>query len=323
MPSHCVVVIALDGVLPIDLAVPAQIFGEPSLPYELKVCGVRRNVRTSFGYSVQVEHLLDDAATDAGTVIVPGYEDVSKDPPPRVLNYLDRVHTHGGRVASICTGAFALGAARLLDHRNATTHWAEWERLQTRYPDVRIDRNRLHVRDGLIWTSAGVSSALQLCLNMIGDDLGLDAANHMGRHIVAAPNPGLGQAAFAGGSALPEPIGALASTQSWVLQHLDEALTLSDLANHAAMSTRTLTRIWRSETSMSPHQWLLHARLNQARRLLETTDLNINSVASQCGLGSSTNFRARFRSVVGTTPTAYRRAFSPVAVDETQPGQPV
>jgi transcriptional regulator GlxA family with amidase domain len=316
MSSHCVVVIALDGVLPIDLAVPAQIFGEPSgLPYELKVCGVRRSVRTSFGYSMHVEHLLDAAATNAGTVIVPGYEDISKDPPHHVLNYLDSVHTHGGRVASICTGAFALGAAGLLDNRNATTHWAEWERLQARYPTVRIDRNRLHVRDGSIWTSAGVSSALQLCLNMISDDLGSDIANDVGRHIVAAPNPGLGQAAFAGSSALPEPEGVLAPTQRWVLQHLDDPLTLGDLADHAAMSTRTLTRIWRMETSMSPHQWLLHVRLNQARRLLETTTLTIDSVASQCGLGSTTNFRARFRAVVGTTPTAYRRAFSPVTTD--------
>jgi transcriptional regulator GlxA family with amidase domain len=309
MPPHIVVVVALDGVLPIDLAVPAQVFGPGlGMPYELKVCGVRRKVRTSFGFSLEAEHLLD-AVGPAGTVIIPGYEDITVDPPRRVLNYLKGVHRQGGRVASICTGAFALGAAGLLDDRDATTHWSEWDQLQARYPSVRIDRNNLYVHDGNIWTSAGVSSALQLCLNIIRDDFGAGLANEVGRHIVAAPNPSLGQAAFAGAT-LPEPAGALASTQAWVLQHLVSPITLRDLADHAAMSTRQLTRTWRAETAMSPHQWLLQVRLHHARRLLERTDLSIESVAMQSGLGSATNFRARFRSAVGTTPTAYRSAFS-------------
>jgi transcriptional regulator GlxA family with amidase domain len=167
----------------------------------------------------------------------------------------------------------------------------------------------LFVQDGNIFTSAGVTSAIDLCLHLVALDLGAQTANVVARNIVAARHRDLGQAAFVD-RALPDSVGgALSHTRAWVLENLAGAITIDDLARHAQISTRTLSRTWRAETGMSPHQWLLRARVDAARRLLERTDLGVERIAAACGLGSATNFRARFRDVVGTTPTAYRKAF--------------
>lgn len=315
MNRHRVAVLALDGVLPIDLGIPTQIFkGGPNVPYELTVCGdTEEAVTTSAGFTLGLTAGLD-ALADADTIIVPGFEDFRRPPRPRVRAALKLAGRAGIRIASICTGAFAVAAAGLLDDRTVTTHWASADDLEELYPRVRVDRNVLYIDNDTILTSAGVTAGIDLCLHIVRKDLGAAVANDIAREIVAAPHRDGGQAQYISRN-LPTPRATtLRDTREWALRSLEEDLTIPELAGHAGVSPRTLTRLWRQETGVSPHQWLLTARLDRARELLETTDLQVEQIATRCGLGSGANMRARFRDTVGVTPTAYRRAFQHQAV---------
>ncbi|GHD80934.1 AraC family transcriptional regulator [Streptomyces mirabilis] len=310
MSAHRVAVLALPHVLPLDLGIPTQIFNpRPNTPYELTVCGATRgSVTTSTGFTVGTTAGLA-ALARADTIIVPGYWHYQRPPAPEVTAALKLAFSRGARIASICTGAFALAAAGLLNDRTVTTHWASADELEELYPRVRVDRNVLYIDDGPLLTSAGVTAGIDLCLYLVRKDLGAAVANDIARELVAAPHRDGGQAQYIAQS-LPEPTAhTLAPTRDWALRHLEETLTLDALANHARVSTRTLVRMWRQETGVTPHQWLLTARVNHARELLEVTDLGVEQIATQSGLGTGTNLRARFRDALGTTPTAYRRAF--------------
>ncbi|WP_371596841.1 GlxA family transcriptional regulator [Streptomyces sp. NBC_00564] len=321
MEPHRVAVLALPGVLPLDLGIPAQIFTQrPSTPYELTVCGAAPgSVITSTGFTIGVTAGLP-ALTQADTVIVPGYAEYQLPPAPEVTTALRQAFDRGTRIASICTGAFALAAAGLLDGRTVTTHWASADDLERLYPDLRVDRNVLYIDHGPLLTSAGVTAGIDLCLYLVRKDLGAVVANEIARALVASPHREGSQAQFIDRS-LPSPTAhSLADTRDWALQHLDEDLRLDALARHARVSARTLNRMWRQETGVTPHQWLLTARINHARELLEATELSIGHIAARCGLGSTTNLRARFRDALGTTPTAYRRAFAnPSSPDAAEP----
>ncbi|MEU8876064.1 helix-turn-helix domain-containing protein [Streptomyces javensis] len=310
MAPHRVAVLVLPRVLPIDLGIPTQIFNtRPNTPYELTVCGgARGSVMTSTGFTVGDTAGLP-ALAQADTIIVPGYWEYRRPPAPEVAAALKLAFSRGARIVSICTGAFALAAAGLLDGRTVTTHWAGADELEELYPRVRVDRGVLYIDDGPLLTSAGVTAGIDLCLHIVRKDLGAAVANDIARELVAAPHRDGGQAQYIAQS-LPEPTArTLADTRDWALSHLDEPLTLEVLARHARVSTRTLVRMWRQETGITPHQWLLTARVNHVRELLEVTDLGIERIAAQSGLGTGTNLRARFRDAVGTTPSAYRRAF--------------
>ncbi|MBX7547699.1 helix-turn-helix domain-containing protein [Streptomyces sp. NPDC004232] len=310
MNRHQVMVLAVDGVLPMDLGIPTQIFNtRPNTPYELTVCGdTQEAVSTSAGFTLGLTAGLE-ALADADTIIVPGFEDFRRPPHPRVRAALKLAGRAGIRIASICTGAFAVASAGLLDGRTVTTHWASADALEELYPQLRVDRNVLYIDNGTVLTSAGVTAGIDLCLHMVRKDLGAAVANDIAREIVAAPHRDGGQAQYIARS-LPTPQATtLTETRTWALRRLDEDLSIPRLADHAGVSLRTLTRLWRQETGVSPHQWLLTARINRARELLETTDLQVEQIATRCGLGSGANMRARFRDAVGTTPTAYRRAF--------------
>ncbi|BDM74465.1 AraC family transcriptional regulator (plasmid) [Streptomyces nigrescens] len=310
MAPHRVAVLALPRVLPIDLGIPTQIFNaRPHTPYELTVCGgARGSITTSTGFTLGGTAGLP-ALARADTIIVPGYWDYQQPPAPEVTAALKRAFRRGARIASICTGAFALAAAGLLNGRTVTTHWASADALERLYPHIRVDRDVLYIDDDPLLTSAGVTAGIDLCLHIVRKDLGAAVANEIARELVAAPHRDGGQAQYIAKS-LPEPTAhSLARTRAWALNHLDATLTLEVLARHARVSTRTLVRMWRQETGVTPHQWLLTARVNHARELLEVTDLGIEQIAAQSGLGTSTNLRARFRDALGTTPSAYRRAF--------------
>ncbi|MBD0860206.1 helix-turn-helix domain-containing protein [Gordonia sp. zg691] len=315
MNVHRVTVLALESVLPIDLGIPTQIFNpRPDTPYALSICGITPGaVRTSTGFTIGVTAGLEEL-DHAGTIIIPGYSDYRLPPPAAVSEALNRAARRGARIASICTGAFALAAAGLLDGRTVTTHWASADELEELFPGITVDREVLYIDDTPILTSAGVTAGIDLCMHMVRNDLGAHVANTIARELVAAPHRDGGQAQYIT-RPLPDPSATtLAATREWAASRLGEPLTLDSLAQHAGVSSRTLTRLWRAETGVSPHRWLLAARVNRARELLEKTDHTVEQVASRCGLGSATNLRARFREAVGTTPTAYRRAFSQSAV---------
>ncbi|MHA5054750.1 GlxA family transcriptional regulator [Streptomyces sp. SD15] len=322
MAPHRVAVLVLPLVLPIDLGIPTQIFNaRPNTPYELTVCsGARGSVTTSTGFTVGGTAGLP-ALARADTIIVPGYWEYQRPPAPEVTAALKLAFSRGARIASICTGVFALAAAGLLNGRTVTTHWASADELEKLYPQIRVDRSVLYIDDDPLLTSAGVTAGIDLCLYIVRKDLGAAVANDIARELVAAPHRDGGQAQYIAQS-LPEPTAhTLADTRDWALSHLDETLTLEVLARHARVSARTLVRMWRQEAGITPHQWLLTARINHARELLEVTDLGIEQIAAQSGLGTSTNLRARFRNALGTTPSAYRQAFQQTTTAGSQPRQ--
>ncbi|MGW7489419.1 GlxA family transcriptional regulator [Streptomyces sp. NPDC054786] len=255
MAPHRVAVLVLPLVLPIDLGIPTQIFNaRHNTPYELTVCsGARGSVTTSTGFTVGDTAGLP-ALAQADTIIVPGYWDYQLPPAPEVTAALRLAFSRGARIASICTGAFALAAAGLLNGRTVTTHWASADDLEKLYPQVRVDRSVLYIDDGPLLTSAGVTAGIDLCLYLVRKDLGAAVANDIARELVAAPHRDGGQAQYIAQS-LPEPTArTLTDTRDWALNHLDEALTLEVLARHARVSARTLVRSWRQETGITPHR---------------------------------------------------------------------
>jgi transcriptional regulator GlxA family with amidase domain len=210
---------------------------------------------------------------------------------------------------SICTGAFVLAAAGLLDGRPATTHWYHAERFRRFFPQVRLDPTVLFVDDGDVLTSAGVGAGIDLCLHVIRQDFGSEIANRAARRSVVPPWRDGGQAQYIE-HPLPRPSGAsTANTRDWVLKRLDEPMTLRAMAAHASMSVRTFTRRFREETGVSPAQWLLQHRVDHARQLLETTDLGVDQVARRSGLGTAASLRQHLQTSIGVAPSAYRRTF--------------
>ncbi|GGY59167.1 GlxA family transcriptional regulator [Streptomyces omiyaensis] len=307
-----VAVLVLEGAKPLDVGIPAQVFTtRASMPYEVRVCGaVPGPVAGGDGLSYDVAHGLDALAW-ADIVFVPGYRFPDReDPPPAVVEALIAAHARGARLAAISTGAFALAATGLLDGRRATTHWHYARALAEKRPLVQVDENVLFVDEGSVLTSAGAASGIDLCLHILRGDLGVGAANHAARRLVAAPYRSGGQAQYVPRS-VPEPHGErFAATREWVLHHLDEPLTLDVLARHAAVSPRTFSRRFVEETGYTPMQWLLRARVDRARELLERSELGVEQIAAETGLGTGANLRMHFQRILGTTPSDYRRTFT-------------
>jgi len=284
---HRVAVLALADVVAFDLSTPAQVFGNQPGRYVFTACGARAgSVATTTGFAVDVPRGLD-ALAQADTVLVPGLRPVDWPPPPPVLDALRAAHARGARVASICTGAFVLAHAGLLDGRRATTHWAHAQQLAERYPAVTVDPGVLYVDEGDVLTSAGVAAGIDLCLHLVRRDHGAEVANAAARQIVVAPHRDGGQAQFVEAPLPPAGERGLAATRAWAVQRLREPLTVAGMARHAACSERTFAR----------------------RRLLEATDLPVEDVAGQAGFGTAASLRAHFRRATATTPLAYRRSF--------------
>jgi transcriptional regulator GlxA family with amidase domain len=319
MGTHQVAVLALDGVIAFDLGVPPQVFSaaqdrDGARPYVVRVATPDGGpIRTSAGFQVQPEHGLE-LLDEADTVVIPG---ITVGSPaltgtPAVREALRRAAGHA-RVMSICTGAFLLAEAGLLDGRPATTHWAHADAFRRRYPQVRLDPDVLFVDDGDVLSSAGVAAGIDLCLHVIRRDQGSDVANRAARRCVVPPWRDGGQSQFIERH-LPEAgDSATAATRAWALQRLEQPIDLTDLARHASMSVRTFTRRFRDETGMSPGRWLLRQRVEHARRLLEGTDLPIDGVARQAGFGTAASLRQHLHATVGVPPAAYRRTFRPVS----------
>jgi AraC family transcriptional activator FtrA len=310
---HRVVALALDGLVLLDLAAPTHVFGHCGAPhYSFALAAIRPGpVRSSTGIELAAP-LGVDALTAADTIVVPG---VGPDTDPegfaQAAGAVARAHRAGARVMSICTGAFVLAQAGILDGRRATTHWDSTERLAARYPLVSVDPAVLYVDEGSVLTSAGVAAGLDLCLHVIRRDHGAALAAHIARRTVVAPHRDGGQAQF-----VARPIaeagaggGSLEPTRAWALERLEQPLDVITLARQACLSPRSFARRFRQETGTTPAQWVLDQRTRAAQTLLETTDLPVEHVAARTGFGSTTTLRTHFGRRLATTPTAYRRAF--------------
>ncbi len=308
--------IAVPPVTMFDLSIPQMVLGATYVAdrpgYEVVVCAADPGVIAveggGGGLGLTVGRGLDAVAC-ADTVIVTG-TGARVDADPRVLAALRAAAGAGRRIASICTGAFVLAQAGLLDGRQATTYWVQTGALSSRFPAIDVRADVLFVEDGQFVTSAGLAAGIDLCLHLVRCDYGSAVANATARLAVAAP-------ARAGdhNQLIPVPVPGpdgtgLARARDWALAHLDEPLTLADLAAHAHVSERTLGRRFRAQTGLSPLQWLLHQRVERARELLETTDLPMDHVARRSGLGSADSLRQHLLRRTGLTPTAYRTAFA-------------
>jgi transcriptional regulator GlxA family with amidase domain len=309
---HRIAAVCLEGVVAFDLAVPAQVFTLPhrrgDAVYSFEACaGEGSRAATTSGFSL-TGLAGPEAIERADTVIVPGYWAVHEPLPDQLAAALRRAVERGGRVASICTGAFALAHAGLLDGRRATTHWAAAPELARLFPSVEVDPAALYVDEGQVLTSAGLSAGIDLCLHLVRRDHGEAMGAAVARAMVAAPHREGGQAQYID-RPLPARDGSLAATRRWALDRLDQPLDAAALARHAGVSTRTFARRFRAETGATPLQWLLSQRVLEARRLLERTDLPVEEVAAAAGFGTAASLREHFRRSTATTPTAYRRSF--------------
>lgn len=315
-PPHRVVALALPGVVLLDLAAPTHLFGHCGTGrYAFAVAGVEPGtVESSTGLGIVATHGLS-ACQDAETLVVPGLLDHGARPDGTVLDAVRAAHARGARVMSICTGAFVLGYAGLLDGRRATTHWHSAAELAQRFPAAEVDPDVLYVDEGRVLTSAGVASGLDLCLHVVRRDHGAAVAAAMARRTVVAPHRDGGQAQF-----VQRPIGTapageqpraagLEPTRAWAAERLHEPLDVATLAKHASVSERTFARRFREETGTTPGRWLIDQRVAAAQALLEQTELPVEEVATQSGFGSAASLREHFARRARTTPTAYRRAF--------------
>jgi transcriptional regulator GlxA family with amidase domain len=306
---HRVVALALPGVVAFDLAIPAQVFGHEDERdrYSFRVCAAEPGlVPTTSGYAVQATDGLE-ALRAADTVVVPGFAPLD-DPPSEVSEALREAATNGARVVSVCTGAFALAAAGLLDGRRATTHWRNAERLQTLHPEVAVDADVLYIDEGDVSTSAGVAAGIDLCLHLVRKDFGTEAANRIARRMVVAPHREGGQAQFMERT-VAAPLALFAETCAWVRRNLAEPISVDEMAAHAGWAPSSFTRKFTAEAGITPLRWVNEQRLAAACRLLETTDLSMQDVAATTGLGTTANLRLHFTRTLGTTPSSYRRLY--------------
>ncbi|WP_413809297.1 GlxA family transcriptional regulator [Streptomyces sp. OE57] len=310
---HTVVILALDQVIPFDLATPIEVFTRTRLPdgrepYRVRVCAPAPAVHAGV-FTLQAPYGLE-ALAEADTIVVPGRGDPLLPVPDEVIEALRDAAGRGTRIASICSGAFILAATGLLDGLRATTHWLGGALLAELHPKIQVDPDVLYVDNGQFLTSAGAAAGLDLCLHIIRRDHGSAVAADAARLSVMPLEREGGQAQFIVHDQPPVPRGSLFEPLlRWMEDNAGRDLTLNEIAAHVGMSTRTLNRRFREHTGTTPLQWLHRARIRQAQYLLEATTHPVERIASQVGFGSPTSFRDRFKRVVGTSPHSYRSAF--------------
>lgn len=317
---HHVAVLVRQETLPIELGIVHQLFGqarsgasvEGQPLYEVATCGLEPGeIRTDGDFTVNVPH-GPEALAEADTVVVlSSYEDYVQDSPELsapLRDALTRVR-QGTRMASICTGAFVLASAGLLDGHKATTHWRYTDQFAKLFPWVELAPDVLYTDGGEVLTSAGCAAGVDLCLHIIRRDHGMAVANDVARRTVVPPHREGGQVQYVR-RPVPAPTSpATSAARGWALQHLHEPVTLRQMADQEAMSVRNLTRRFREEVGMTPMNWLTQQRVERARELLEESDLPVDQVAERAGFGTAANLRQHFQTLLGSSPSAYRRTF--------------
>ncbi len=303
--------VAFDGVVLGDLATPLEVFGlvrnvDDRPCYEVRICSYRQQVESEH-VTLKVPWRLSSVKR-ADTVIIPGIDNIDRRLPAELLRELRAALQRRTRVASICTGAFILARTGALDGLKATTHWLAARELARRYPAIDVNPDVLYVDNGSVLTSAGAAAGLDLCLHMVRRDLGAEIAARAARTAVMPLERSGGQAQFIVYEQ-PEVIEPMGPLLLWIEQNVHKRLSLSVIARHAAMSTRTLTRRFRERVGATPVQWIARARVRRAQQLLETTSLSIEQIATEAGFRSASVLREHFGGILGTTPVAYRRAF--------------
>ncbi|MCP3996858.1 MAG: transcriptional regulator FtrA [bacterium] len=308
------VTLAYDGLHTFEFGIVIELFGLPRPEFEkwytLRVARVDPGpLRALGGFRIEAPYSLR-ILDKAGTIVVPGWRGADSPVPEPLIRSLRRAHDDGARILSVCSGAFVLAQAGLLDGRRATTHWRYARTLAERYPQVEVDPDVLYVDEGNVITSAGSAAGIDMGLHLIRRDLGAAAANAVARRLVVPPQRDGGQQQF-----IDEPIptdpeeNRLSELLDRVREVLERNHTVESMAKGAQMSKRTFARRFRAVTGTTPHRWLQHERARRAQLLLETTALSIDDIARQAGFADAQILRLHFKRVVGTPPSAYRRTF--------------
>lgn len=311
-----IAVYAFDGITLFHLAAPLVVFGEVTrlglaAGWETRIWTQDgRGVRSAEG--LRVEDVQGPEATvGADLVVLPSWP---MDLPPAeedLLRVLRDAHADGAKVAGLCLGAFPLTDSALLDGRSAVTHWSMAPTLQQRRAEVEVNPSALYLDHGDVLTSAGTASALDACLHVVRTELGSAAANTVARYLVVAPHRDGDQAQYVQ-RPVPEPggVGQIGPTLDWALANLDRELSVDELAEHARMSARNFTRRFAETVGSTPARWIMAQRLDETRRLLETTTWSIERIARACGFGSPVTLRQNFTAAYATTPSSYRQRFA-------------
>lgn len=310
-----VAALVLPHVAPFELGVACEVFGidrtdtgGPAFDFRL-VTPQPGRVPTKLGFELVVEQSLD-AAEGVDLLVVPAYGgDAALD--PAALELIRATHARGAWVLSVCSGAFALGRAGLLDGRRCTTHWMYTDQLAARFPAATVDPGVLYVEDRRVVTSAGTAAGVDACLHLVRRELGAGAASAIARRMVVPPHRDGGQAQFID-APVPQCSGPLAEVLAWAEQHLADDLSVTVLARRALMSERTFARRFRAEVGTTPAAWVARLRLHRAQELLERTDLSVEEIAQQAGFGAAAALRHHFAQALDTSPQSYRRTFAAV-----------
>jgi AraC family transcriptional activator FtrA len=314
MPHH-VAILAYDRLCTFEFGCAVELFAleRPELEvswYSYAVCAVEPGpLRAAGGLALQVPHGLD-ALDRADTIVIPGWRDADEAPPPALLDALQRAHDRGARLCSICSGAFVLAHAGLLDGRRATTHWRYFDRLAADFPAIVIAPDALYVEDGNIVTSAGSAAGLDMLLHLVRSDFGADIANRVAQRLVIPAHRDGSQAQLVARPLPASNTDPIAQTMDWVRENLRAMHTLTSMAEKARMGVRTFQRRFKDRTGASPLDWVVRERVMLAAQLLETRPgLDIDAIADLAGLGSPESLRRHFRSHGLPSPSHYRRQY--------------
>ncbi|WP_030683330.1 GlxA family transcriptional regulator [Streptomyces sp. NRRL B-1347] len=310
-----VAAVALDGVHPFELGVVSEVFGldrsDEGLPvYDFALVSAEGpTLSTHAGFTISTPYGLD-RLEEADLITVPaGDSYVTRDFPPVLLDALRRAADRGTRVLSVCTGAFVLAAAGLLDGRRCAVHWRHAEELVRRYPRAVVEPDVLYVDEDPVITSAGTAAGIDAALHLVRRENGAEVANAIARRMVVPPHRDGGQAQYIERPLPRTRCDTVGEVLAWMERHLDQELTVDQLAARAHMSPRTFARRFQQETGTTPYRWLLRQRLLRAQELLEATDQTVDAIAWRSGFANAAALRHQFVRVLGTTPNAYRRTF--------------
>ncbi len=309
-----IAVYAFDGTTMFHLAVPQMVFGEVArqglAPWETVLFNEDgTDIRTAEGYLIGGVSDLS-AADEADLIVIPSWYDDRRMPSDALAGALRSAHAQGSAVAGLCLGAFPVADSGLLGRRSAVTHWQSLDDFHLRHPAIAVDRTVLYIDHGDVLTSAGTAAGIDACLHIVRSRLGAESANSVARSLVVAPHRSGGQAQYIE-RPVPHPSGSspIAEALDWAVEHLDERLRVDELARAAHMSRRSFIRAFKDSTGTTPATWVRERRVEEARRLLEMTELPVDTVAAQCGFASPITMRQNFAAAYATTPSEYRRRF--------------
>lgn len=320
-----VAILAYDGLCAFEFGIAMEVFGlhrpEFDFPwYQHRIVSVDPSpIKVSEGIQIVSDFGLD-SLSEAQTIIIPGWRNRDEKPPQALLDALFDAYHRGARLLSICSGVFVLAAAGLLNGKRATTHWRYTGELAAQYSEITVDPNVLYVDSGQIITSAGSAAGIDACLHLICRDYGAHIANMVARRLVMAPHRSGGQIQFIPSPVALKPRDEIAPVLEWALQNLDGALSVRQMADRALMSERTFLRRFKEAMGTTPKAWLLQARMNLARELLENNHLPNEHVMEYCGFGSMESFRAAFRKSVGVSLSSYRKLFGSMTTESADTG---